>query len=285
MRLYYGITQEQKDYIQKRYDEGVGSLTIAKELGITVSRVSGYIKRHMSPRDHKHAHIKATCNDNYFDVIDSEDKAYWLGFIMADGYISCHKQASKKLGISLSTQDINHLEKFKSYINFSGNIKTYINTSGYKVGSQYSRLIVSSDHLCNALEKLGIVEHKTKIAQFPKQLQLPFCKFKKDFIRGYIDGDGSIAITTTSKTPAFKLGIVGTYDMLTNIRAFFVHNGLHVPKNYYKRRPEHVVFQYDFGGNRQVYNALKLLYEDATVYLDRKYQRYQLLCKMYNSRT
>lgn len=282
MRLYYGISQEQKDYIQKRYEESIGSPTIAKELGITVGRVSGHIHRHMTPRDYKHMKAKATCNDNYFDIIDTENKAYWLGFIMADGYVSYHKQSSKKLGISLSTQDITHLEKFKTDINFSGSIKTYTNnSSGYALGNQYSRIIICSDHLCDSLKELGIVEHKTKIAQFPKQLQSPFCKFKRDFIRGYFDGDGSIAITTTGKIPAFKFSVVGTYDIITNIRGFFIHNDLEPPENYYKRRPNHEVFQYDFGGNRQVYNALNLLYKNATVYLDRKYHRYQLLCEMY----
>jgi len=55
-------------------------------------------------------------NENYFDVIDNPDKAYWLGFLYADGAISSNNNTVE---LSLKSSDIKHLEKFRDNLGFS----------------------------------------------------------------------------------------------------------------------------------------------------------------------
>ena len=58
-------------------------------------------------------------DENYFNLIDSADKAYWLGFIAADGWLSSNLE-NPRMMIGLSLKDISHLEKFKNQIKFTG---------------------------------------------------------------------------------------------------------------------------------------------------------------------
>ena len=72
-----------------------------------------------------------TLNENFFETIDTEDKAYWLGFIYADGYITKSKTGQHNLGIKLSIKDLAHLQKFAL------DIKTNKPIGIYKEQTQY----------------------------------------------------------------------------------------------------------------------------------------------------
>ena len=80
-------------------------------------------------------------NDDYFSEIDIEEKAYWLGFIYADGYVT-----GSKLGIAIANLDRMHLEKFKKCIGADYKIKSYVSNSVY--GScKYCRILINSEKL------------------------------------------------------------------------------------------------------------------------------------------
>ena len=74
-----------------------------------------------------------TCNVNYFEKIDTEQKAYWYGFILGDGYIThTHRKDFKVLGISLKEDDWKHLEKFSLAVQSTYPIHHYSVCSGFK---------------------------------------------------------------------------------------------------------------------------------------------------------
>ena len=64
--------------------------------------------------------MKYYFNKNYFDIIDNSEKAYWLGFIWADGYVCKRKRKGNHIEydfkLSLSRIDTDHLEKFKQFV-------------------------------------------------------------------------------------------------------------------------------------------------------------------------
>lgn len=67
---------------------------------------------------------KHKLNKSYFASIDSEEKAYWLGFLMADGCV--YKGSSKnsyRLQINLSFNDRDCLEKLNESIESDYDIK------------------------------------------------------------------------------------------------------------------------------------------------------------------
>lgn len=58
-------------------------------------------------------------NKNLFKIISTEDDAYWLGFLYADGNVSLKEN---KIELSLAELDYTHLEKFKQYIGLNNRI-------------------------------------------------------------------------------------------------------------------------------------------------------------------
>jgi hypothetical protein len=124
-----------------------------------------------------------------FNNIDTEEKAYWLGFIYADG---TNGKNNNLFRISLSIKDEQHILLFKKCIESEHKI-TYAETNdpfGYGGGEVYKSAIlsISSKEISQALKKLGINGNKTTYSQLPQIDE----KFWSHFIRGYFDGDGSI---------------------------------------------------------------------------------------------
>lgn len=132
-----------------------------------------------------------------FKNINTKEKAYWLGFIFADGYVS-----QKGLSFHLSIKDKDQLEKFKTFIKSNKKIKS-IKNRPYQI-----RFEVYSVALINDLKAYGCYS--------PKWKQIKFPKFKKyllhSFLLGYYDGDGS---------EGSPLLTSGSLEFLKNIRKEF----------------------------------------------------------------
>lgn len=135
---------------------------IAKEMDVSPKAVSIELKRNdVHIRTDREQSLKYTVNEKFFEIIDTEKKAYWLGFMYADGYITAErKHSGRKIGMSLSIKDIERLEAFKKDIEYTGDIKIYTVKQGYKLGVKYGRLIISSEKLASDLEDKGCFEQK-----------------------------------------------------------------------------------------------------------------------------
>ena len=179
------ISDEEKQRMVDMYLSGMSSVQIGAIVGRSASNVAGYIKRAgIQRRSNKENSRKYTLNHDYFENIDNEQKAYWLGFMYADGYVTKRGQ----VGISLAMRDMDHLHKFNNCIESTYSIKVYTQTSGYVVGTEYCRLLFQSNKMKDDLEKHGCMEQKTNILKAPILEK----KLAPHFIRGYLDGDGCI---------------------------------------------------------------------------------------------
>ena len=221
---------------------------------------------------------KYNLNDDYFENIDSADKAYWLGFIMADGWIT---DTEDKVGITLSIKDLGHLEKFKNSISASAPINTYTQTAGYAAGKEYCRIVLTSKKLKNDLINHGVVVQKTNVLKFPKHVDE---KYYIDIIRGYFDGDGSITYGSIQKCGDlnFNIKITGTHNVVSAIQSI-----LNVKSVVHQRHKDRNVDNWTMtiGGNKKVYSILNSFYEDSNIYLDRKHDIYlklkqQIHCRL-----
>lgn len=112
--------------------------------------------------------------ENYFETIDTEDKAYWLGFIWADGYLNKHS-----LEIEIHIKDKDHLIEFQE--DLCDNHKIYEKERGT---THSCKLTLGSQKLVNDLISLGYKDKKIP-NNLPEQLE-------RHFIRGLFDGDGSV---------------------------------------------------------------------------------------------
>lgn len=279
-----------EDLIISKYNEGVSPYKMVKTIPELYNKrpsvIYGVLKRkgikshneYPLTEEQRLQRRTYNVNDDYFNIIDNEHKAYWLGFIYADGYI---KSTKDEIGISLSINDKSHLEKFKNDIGFTGSIHDYIG-KGYNEQTKYSRILFTSKQMKSDLKKLGVIENKTNTLIFPNSNQVPD-QFLNDFIRGYIDGDGSITYGHQQKNGKwnYTIKIVGTYDMISTIQKIL---GTNVKLE--QRHPEKNInnYQITIGGNNQVKRILDSLYSNSTIYLERKYNRYkQFLSSMVNA--
>lgn len=215
-------------------------------------------------------------NKDYFSKIDSEDKAYWLGFLYADGSINRfykgEKLRSMTLEISLAYQDREHLEKFKQCI--ESNIPIFERTNKLN-GKEYKsvRIQLNNTKVCYDLCDLGCTPHKTYNVRLPSYDIVPK-EFMRDFLRGFFDGDGCINTSKTNGKPHIQVNITGMPEMLTDISDFLISEGIirKVPKIYKDKRSKACsMFFYGIDSNKEF---LDYLYDGATIYLNRKYQKY-----------
>ena len=205
-------------------------------------------------------------NENIFDTIDIEEKAYWLGFIFADGYIGStpireDKKSIYNFELSLQLSDLSYLEKFKSFIQYENPITT---------DSYRCRIMIANKHLWTTLNSYGCTPRKSLTLMFPNKEIFKELNLIKHFIRGYFDGDGGFTRYVNKHTVSPHLQIIGTQDFLANIANYSLINGkLRHDK---RHSSETMIFEYSKDDGIKF---VAFLYEDATIYLDRKYKLYE----------
>lgn len=201
-------------------------------------------------------------NEHIFDQIDTEEKAYWLGFIFADGYISSsplreNVKSIYQFELSLGLKDKEHLEKFKKFMEYEKDLI---------VDSYRCRFIISNKHLWTILNNLGCTPNKSLTLKFPNIPE----NLIRHFIRGYFDGDGCITRYVNVKTVSPHIELLGTKDMLDNI---IKHSNINAKIKHDFRHSEETLFLewYKEPGIK----FINYLYQDCSIYLNRKYELYQ----------
>jgi hypothetical protein len=145
--------------------------------------------------------IRKKFNEDYFEVIDTPDKAYFLGFIFADGcLIDNPKEYRYKLNIKIHNKDEEILKNFISLLDSEVEIWRSNNREISEIG-------FSSKKMINDLKKIGLHPNKTYTINYPKIDE----KLERHFLRGYFDGDGCIRITEDKRDNSKRgdLRIVG----------------------------------------------------------------------------
>ena len=163
---------------------------------------------------------KYTFDENYFKIIDTYEKAYWLGFIYADGCVYFKKGAETTKGgtfeMTLKEEDFYHLCNFRECISGDMPVKLKKVKLNGKIFNGY-RIIVNSVAFVENLIDKGCIPNKSLILKFPKKDKLPE-KFYGSFIRGYFDGDGHVGFYKHKRNKCFTITMLGTYDFLSEIK-------------------------------------------------------------------
>lgn len=206
-------------------------------------------------------------NDDYFEKIDTEEKAYWLGFIYADGSIvDAPNGMYKKLEIGLKESDRGHLVKF---LNGIGGSEEQINNRIIKLkGKEYgsSRVCISCTKMCEDLIRHGATQRKSLTLKFPQHIHMDLLKH---FLRGYFDGDGCISYRKGYDN--YRIALVGTEDFLSGFLNYFKKYNVRCVKMQQKSGQN--AFQLEKAGLDCIL-ILNHLYEEANVYLERKFDLY-----------
>lgn len=207
--MYYFLIKEvihiDENIVIDEYLNGSSTVKLGDKYGVRPSTIRNIlIRNNIKLRSNKVNSRKYQVNENAFENIETEEQAYWLGFLYADGFVTNHN--SKKIGITLAERDKGHLCKFNSYLNSNYPIKTYVQTAGYAVGKNYCRLMITSEKMYDDLVKYGVVEHKTYALEYPDFLP---DNLQWHFLRGYCDGDG--CITHNGNSYAVKIMCVESF--------------------------------------------------------------------------
>ena len=207
-------------------------------------------------------------DNTVFDSIDTEEKAYWLGFLYADGSIS---SSVNTVELSLKGEDFNHLVKFKTFLKSSAEVKrSTIKLKGKSFVR--CRFQVTDKHFHNQLVKLGCIPKKSLVLKFPNEEIFSDISLVYAFIRGYLDGDGSVSFTSTGR---LALEILGTAEFLTAICQYLPQFGKHLIKD---KRHKSNTYSIACSANKAD-EVARVLYKDANIYLERKYNRLAVLCR------
>lgn len=254
------FTKEQAEEFAKYYKQNHSIKETAAHFNVSYRDILHYLIyfKHYIPK-RKQSNIKNYCiNERYFENIDTEEKAYFLGMLMSDGYIA--KQLYNTcIGLALQKRDRYIVERLNSIISPGKKIYEYKNSCKWSVLSK----VMAED-----LAKYGIVENKSYsdyvFPIIPKHLE-------RHFIRGYFDGDGCITIKKTG----YNVISFCSYSrvFLESLASKLLEYGI-------KTRPifsakDRVFYTLYLSGKENKSVFKKFLYEDATIFLIRKHEKFK----------
>lgn len=254
------IDEEEKNKIENLIKENMSAKRISQITGISYRKVQKYIKEKY-PNYKPHRIIdrkkagKYNINAHYFKDINTEEKAYWLGFIFADGSL-----ARNKLTIRISKKDEDLLHRFMKAIEYDGSIRQEIRTTNHKKDAETSVLQINCTEMIRDLSLYMPIGKKSDAIRVPNIDP----ELLNHFVRGYFDGDGYVVKDRKN------IGFVGNLMFLSQLRSIFEINKLSTNKDGYLRKYNETYGELRYGkivGSK----IMDWMYADSSVYLKRKF--------------
>ena len=246
------------DQVEDLYLQGTSIASISRKVDRSYITIIRYL--------HKlgiYKNSKNTFNNNFFQDIDEEIKAYWFGFIQADGCIK-ETGTSYMLKIELSNTDKKHLEKFAKLFN------RFLSPNKSK-----ALLEINSKKIYKDLQNNGIEERKSYSENIEFLNHIPY-NLINHFVRGIFDGDGSIYCQNNNKRMSY-FSLCGTYEMLFEIQKI-------IEKEIQKLSKVEInfnsgTFNLTYGSHNNLISIYNWLYKDATIWLERKRNKFEEIIK------
>lgn len=245
-----------------------------KDLDIYFGRGLGTCRGLLERRGYKAKSLseinrKYSLNEDFFENIDNEKKAYFLGLLYADG---CNFPEGTRVLISLTEEDKDILEEFKKIIGYNRPLYYKKNSGTFEGKPQYT-LTISSKKISQDLEKLGMVKAKSLILKYPNISK----ELNKHFIRGYFDGDGCITSSIPFRAKRkfvksdVKWSIVGTKSFCKSVQEILIENISLTKTKIYKKNK---IYYLEYKGGKQIKKIKEWLYDNSTIFLKRKYDKF-----------
>lgn len=212
--------------------------------------------------------------EHFFQEINEEAKAYFLGLLISDGNVfkdNTGRQAS--ISITLDLKDEYMLEKFKEVLQ--------ANTSVGHDGRGCGQIAVRSNIMAEDLAKYGVVPRKS----YNTYLPLISKEMMPHLIRGIFDGDGSIMAKPNPSNDGHNrflhsISFCGTHQLMEDISNYILENlGIKTTVYDYKdRNLSELKIQ-------NIDNIAKFgywIYRNSTIFLNRKKDIFNDFLKHYN---
>lgn len=205
-------------------------------------------------------------DENYFKIIDSEEKAYFLGLLYADGGLYTNSKNSFTFFLTLNKKDKYMLKKIKYSLRSKRKIKN--------IGNNCFRLYINNRSLFNDLCLLGCRPNKWF------KIRMPFEKIPHDlmyhFIRGYFDGDGCITYPI-KQTFRGEVSITSNINFCKDIE-YYLNKLLNL--SFCKINPMQSKSGYSYGslrtvGRKNLQKFYNYIYKNAKYFLIRKKLKFE----------
>jgi hypothetical protein len=248
----------------ERYNELKNLKKVAESFGVSLRPIKRILKKNNIVLTNRRYEV----NHDYFENIDTQEKAYWLGFLFADGCVRKTKSGSQ-LVLKLSTKDENHIKLFKKNVDSQHKVTYHKNYTISKKGTQsFSNnciIRINSNKLVEDLIKQGCIPRKTFTIDKPIIDE----KFYKDFIRGYYDGDGNFFYS--EKT---KMSVVTIVCASENFRNFLIEIISKIPNigKIHEDKKKYTIKIVNIVG---IISFLDYVYQNSEIHLDRKKEYYE----------
>lgn len=235
------------------------------KLGIDANRVGQLLRLNgieVEDKIKKFHQRKHHFNENFFDEIITEEQAYWLGFLYADGCVT----DNGVVALVLAAKDKEHVIKFSQAVSYDTDPTYCRNTRSFRID-------LCSRHMCRTLISLGCVSRKSLVLRFPLENQVPSFLIHH-FMRGYFDGDGYVRVYEPKGLSRFE--ILGTPQFLDDYESILLS---HCTNNSKTKRVTNKSWNENTQGimycGHRLKDIYRFLYQDATVYLNRKHDMFK----------
>lgn len=257
----YKQTLEQEKEIIQLYNSGKSQQQIANYYNgfFASTTISNILRRNNIKTRNRGAWHKDHFNENYFENIDHQNKAYFIGLLLTDGSISLRENSEPAIRIELNNRDKYIIEKFKNEIESQNKIAdTRKNCVSFRVTSQ---------KMVDDLAKHYVVPQKTKITQLSNISE----ELMPHLIRGIFDGDGWVS-SCWGKNKKTPFGFCGSEILMTQIRDYLVKviNLSLVKIGIYENKIPQILFS----SKHDVKAFYEYIYKDAETYMTRKKDKF-----------
>lgn len=264
--------EEKANEMIELYQTGSMQHEIATIFGCKQTTVSAILRKHgVAGKKENFNNTKYTdINASFFREINSEESAYFLGFLYADGCVQIKNNAYTTT-LKLKSNDLCILEKLRDIMSPSSPILT-------ADGGKYSIFRTNQKVVCEQLINLGCIPNKSLILEFPTKVPNDLIRH---FLRGYSDGDGCIYANNLRKSAKRKpytnyiWKFVSTKQFCQATAQLLKETlGINCSQSLSRPKTNSITTTLVVGGNSQSMKVLNWLYQDATIYLPRKYAKY-----------
>jgi len=267
------LSEDNKSKILELYKNGISSPKIAETFNVNCVTILKFLKKEkVLIRSAEEAHRKYQINEDFFDKIDSEEKAYFIGLLYADG---CNHKSSNYISIGLNERDKDLLVKL-SYLIYKDDALNKIKLQDRKKDNKgvINSLTINSKHICNKLDELGCVQAKTFKIKYPEWMHE---SLHRHFIRGYFDGDGCIYVNRKIGRSSY-VKTTSNLDFANGIKKI-IEKYVDINVGIYLSAKQSRVYDARISGNRQCKKILDWLYFDSKIFMKRKHDKYIELLK------
>lgn len=274
------ISQEIENKVLDMSKNDITPVNTSKLLSISRKSIYNILKRNGIKFDFTKKRRKYNIDDNYFSLIDSDEKAYFLGWIYTDG---CIRKDSKKVILSIQEKDVDILYKMARLISPDLQLRYSISEKEDSNRQNQYRLILCRSKIYDDLIKLGVYPNKSETLRFPSKTQVENC-YMNSFLRGCMDGDGNIYINNNHRSICFSCRLTCSKSFANSLKDFLKLKNIRVCIS--KKVNTNKVVDVIPSGNLEVLKFLYLIYNNANLYLNRKYDKFiEILNKYLNSKS